>query len=215
MKGLIKQIYSDRNDENSSVYNYIAYFPPGYNGVMPFPLIYFIHGALERGHDLSKIEKHPIFTKMKNAHLSALVLAPQCNSGERWETSKLFSFYGDMMRFYAIDAKRVYLTGLSMGGFATWNFAGEHPGLFAAIAPICGGGLTHLAHQLKKMPVRTYHGTNDEIIPIAKSYEMNEAVKAAGGNPEFIEMKGYGHDCWTDVYLSDEFYQWLFSHRKP
>jgi predicted peptidase len=116
---------------------------------------------------------------------------------------------------YRVDKDRIYITGLSMGGFGTWDLAAHNAGRLAAIAPVCGGGDVSEAPKLAKLPIWVTHGDADQVVPIGASQEMVDAVKAAG-NPRvrFDIIVGGGHDTWTDFYAKDEFYTWLLSQRR-
>jgi predicted peptidase len=115
---------------------------------------------------------------------------------------------------YTIDPKRIYLTGLSMGGFGTWGFAPSHIDTFAALMPICGGGSKKDAPALAKLPIWAFHGGDDETVPAEKSREMVEAVKAAGGKVKYTEYPGVGHNSWDAAYGDPEAIEWLLKQRK-
>ncbi len=101
---------------------------------------------------------------------------------------------------YPVDPARVYLTGLSMGGFGSWNLASRHPDWFAALVPICGGGDPSHAAELAKIPTWAFHGADDKVVPPSLSQQMIEAIRAAGGKPQYTELPGVGHDSWTPAY---------------
>jgi predicted peptidase len=120
----------------------------------------------------------------------------------------------DIIRTYRVDRDRVYLTGLSMGGFGTWDLAAAHPEKFAAIAPICGGGNPQNAKKLARLPIWVFHGAKDPTVPIERSREMVEALKAAGANVKFTVYPEAQHDSWTETYNNPEFYQWLLEQKR-
>ena len=115
---------------------------------------------------------------------------------------------------YRIDPDRIYLTGLSMGGYGTWSLASHQPERFAAIAPICGGGDTAQAHKIADLPIWAFHGDADSVVALAKTQEMIDAVTEAGGTPKFTIYPGVGHDSWTATYNNPEFYEWLFAQQR-
>ena len=115
---------------------------------------------------------------------------------------------------YKTDKKRVYLTGLSMGGFGTWSFAAAHPKRWAAIAPICGGGSVKDAEKIKDIPCWCFHGDADTAVPVAGSRDMIEAIKKAGGNPKYTEYPGVGHNSWDKAYGTKELWTWLLEQKK-
>jgi predicted peptidase len=180
-----------------------------------YPLILFLHGSGERGEDLSLVAKHgPPKEIAAGRKLPFIVVSPQCPAGEWWSTEVLTALLDEVERKYRVDRKREYLTGLSMGGFGTWNLAAATPKRFAAIAPICGGGDPKQAHLLKDIPIWGTHGDADQAVPLATGLAMVDAVRAAGGNPRYDVIKGGGHDVWTDVYAGTALYDWFLTHKK-
>ena len=113
-----------------------------------------------------------------------------------------------------VDKKRVYLTGLSQGGFGTWSTAAEYPDKFAAIAPVCGGGKMEWAKKYGKLPIWNFHGDADRIVPPKLSRMMVEAIKKTGGNVTYTEYPGVGHNSWNKAYATPKLYEWFLSHRK-
>jgi len=120
-----------------------------------------------------------------------------------------------IQRRYRVDAARIYVTGLSMGGFATWELAARHPERYAAVIPVCGVGDPSRAHRLRDLPVWAFHGALDDVVPLSGSQDMIDAIKAAGGNPRFTIYPQAGHDSWTETYANDEIYSWLIQQRRP
>jgi predicted peptidase len=179
-----------------------------------WPLVLFLHGSGESGNDLAKVKTHgpPKLVETKGAFPFILV-SPQC-PGRGWNADVLNALLDQMVRKYRVDKDRVYLTGLSMGGYGTWSLAAAHPEKFAAIAPICGAGNVADAPKLAKLPVWVFHGAKDPTVPIKRSEEMVEALKAAGGTPKFTVYPEAGHDSWTATYDNPEFYQWLLEQRR-
>ena len=114
----------------------------------------------------------------------------------------------------AVDKHRIYLTGLSMGGFGTWDWACAYPGRFAAIAPVCGGGDVMFADELKYIPVWAFHGQDDPVVPVKRTTEMVEAVNKNGRNAKMTIYPGIGHDSWKKAYADDELYKWLLEHTR-
>jgi predicted peptidase len=120
----------------------------------------------------------------------------------------------EVMKEYKTDPKRVYLTGLSMGGFGTWSLAAAHPDKWAAIAPICGGGNPKEAEKIKDLPCWCFHGDADPTVKVEKSREMIDALKKAGASPKFTEFPGVGHNSWDKAYATAELYPWFLEHQK-
>ena len=115
---------------------------------------------------------------------------------------------------YRVDLSREYVTGLSMGGYGTWALACDQPGRFAAIAPVCGGGIPRIATRLKDVPVWVFHGAKDTIVPLSESQEMVDALRAVRGDVKFTVLPEAGHDSWTAAYEGQELYDWLLGHKK-
>jgi predicted peptidase len=115
----------------------------------------------------------------------------------------------------AVDRRRVYLTGISMGGYGTWHWAAAEPGLFAAVAPVCGGGDPARAAALKNTPVWAVHGDQDDAVPVERSRRMIEAIRTAGGTPRYSELAGVGHHSWKPAYdPAFGLLDWMFEQRK-
>lgn len=196
--------------------NYLLYLPPDYDAQDAWPLILFLHGRGERGNDLELVKKHGLPKKLASGEqLPFVLLAPQCPAGSFWteEFDALNALLDDAIAKLKVDARRVYLTGLSMGGSGTWHLATRYPQRFAAIAPICGTGNWLTAQErLLKMPIWVFHGDADSIVPISQSEKMVETLKAAGGNVRFTVYPGVDHDSWTVTYNNPELFDWFLSH---
>ena len=119
-----------------------------------------------------------------------------------------------MQKEYSIDPQRIYLTGLSMGGYGTWDLLARKPDLFAAGVPVCGGGDESTAGKIAKIPIRVFHGDKDNSVPVARSRTMVEALKKAGGHPKYTEYAGVGHNPWDKAYADPKLMNWLFKQKK-
>jgi len=115
---------------------------------------------------------------------------------------------------YRIDKARIYLTGVSMGGYGTWDLISRRPELFAAAIPVCGGGDPAQAEKLAKLPIGAFHGDADPLVPVERPRDMIAAIKKAGGEPTYTEYKGVGHDAWTPTYRDNKVLDWLFEQKK-
>jgi predicted peptidase len=179
-----------------------------------WPLVLFLHGAGESGKDLNKVKTHgpPKIVEAKGPFPFILV-SPQCPT-RGWNPDVLNALLDAVIKQYRVDKNRVYLTGLSMGGYGTWALATAHPEKFAAIAPICGGGDPADAKKLAKLPIWVFHGAKDPTVPIKRSEEMVEALNAAGAHPKFTVYPEAEHDSWTATYDNPEFYQWLLAQNR-
>jgi predicted peptidase len=179
-----------------------------------WPLVVFLHGAGESGSDLEKVKTHgpPKIVESKGPFPFILV-SPQC-PGRGWNVDVVNAFVDEITKKFRVDKDRVYLTGLSMGGYGTWALAAAHPEKFAAIAPICGGGNVADAPKLGTLPIWVFHGAKDPTVPVKRSEEMVEAIKAAGGDPKLTIYPEALHDSWTVTYDNPEFYQWLLAQKR-
>ena len=198
-------------------FRYLSYVPAGYRKDRSriWPLLLFLHGAGERGSDLELVKIHgPPKLIETGRKFPFVVISPQCPQDTRWEPPALEAFIDSIQRRYRIDSARIYVTGLSMGGFATWELAERHPERYAAVIPVCGGGDTSRADRLRDLPVWAFHGAKDDVVPLSASRNMIDAIRAAGGNPRFTVYPHAGHDSWTETYANDEIYAWLLQQRR-
>lgn len=182
-----------------------------------WPLILFLHGLGQRGDDLELIKKHGIPKIVEEQQdFPFIAVSPQCAATTFWpvETEALNVLLDEVIAKYAVDPDRVYLTGLSMGGYGAWVLATVNPERFAAVAPICGGGIPVMASQLKDVPVWAFHGAKDDVVPIAESEKMVAALEAVGGDVRFTVYPEADHDSWTETYNNPELYDWFLSHRR-
>jgi len=195
--------------------DYLLFLPSGYReSKQRWPLMLFLHGSGESGTNLAKVKVHgpPKIVESKPEFPFVLV-SPQSN-GRGWNPETLNALLDDIIRKYRVDKHRVYVTGLSMGGYGTWALAAAYPQKFAAIAPICGGGNPADAKKLATVPVWVFHGAKDPVVPVQRSREMVEAIKAAGGDVTYTEYPEAKHDCWTETYDNPELYRWLLAHKR-
>ena len=194
---------------------YLVHLPAGYTPDGPaWPLMIFLHGAGERGSDINLVKVHgPPKLADADPAFPFVVVSPQAATGTRWDAPALNALLDDVVANYAVDRDRIYVTGLSMGGFGTWDFATRYPNRVAAVAPICGGGAAWLACAMKEVPTWVFHGAKDQVVPLARSQEMVDALKACGANPKFTVYPEANHDSWTETYNNPALYEWLLSHR--
>lgn len=201
----------------NSKLDYLVYIPEGaaQASTKKWPLIFFLHGSGERGTNVWTVAVHgPPKVVKDRKDFEFIVVSPQCPPNRSWNIAALTGLLKDVMAKYPVDPDRVYLTGLSMGGFGSWSLAAVHPELFAAVAPICGGGNPKDVSKLKDLPIWVFHGGKDPTVPLKRSEEMVEAIKAAGGNVKFTVYPELGHDSWTETYNNPEFYKWLLEHKR-
>jgi predicted peptidase len=196
--------------------NYLLYLPKDYNGQQPMPLLLFLHGAGERGDNLELVQVHgPPKLIGQGKDFPFIVVSPQCKSDQWWEPIELVALLDEISGKYKVDQDRVYVTGLSMGGFGTWRLAAYAPQRFAAIAPICGGGETYWTKLFKRIPVWAFHGAKDVGVPVERSEKMIDALKKEGANPKLTIYPDAEHDSWTETYNNPELYEWLLQQKRP
>lgn len=201
-----------------------------------YPLVLFLHGAGERGDDNRRQVKYLpewLATAQNRQTYPCYLIAPQCREDHLWvETPRAFdrgaprqapgpqmqvviNILDEVIAEFSVDPARLYLTGLSMGGFGSWDLGTRLAERWAAVAPICGGGDELYADRLVGVPVWAWHGDADDVVPVARSRRMIEAIRAAGGEPKYSELAGVGHDSWTPAYTSaDGLLPWMFAQRK-
>lgn len=196
--------------------NYLLYLPPRYNRSpnKRWPLVLFLHGAGERGDSLELVKKHgPPKLIEAGQTFPFIVVSPQCPTGRWWNTEELNHLLSQIERDYRVDPERIYVTGLSMGGYGTWELALSAPHRFAALAPICGGGSPGRARWIAHLPIWVFHGAKDTTVPVRRSKEMVQALERAGGSPRLTIYPTAKHDSWTETYANPELYEWLLSHQ--
>ena len=210
--------------------------PPRIEPGKTYPVVLSLHGAGERGTDneqqLAYLPTWLAEPAMQERYPCYLV-APQCRPDHRWvevawddvastpqaaqmtdDLAAAVAALDEVLAMEAADPGRVYLTGLSMGGFGAWDLAARMPERFAALLPICGGGDEATAPRLARLPIWCFHGADDTVVLPGRSRSMIAAVKAAGGSPQYSELEGVGHDSWTPAYRDPAVLDWLFAQRK-
>ena len=209
--------------------------PLNYDATKKYPLVLFLHGAGERGDDNVSQLKYgaPLYIKPGvREKYECFVIAPQCPAGQKWadidwssdapkqpenaspSMALTLSVIELLKKEFSIDADRQYVTGLSMGGYGTWDLITRFPEKWAAAAPVCGGGDKEKAALAKAVPIWAFHGVEDPAVKLVRTVEMIGGIKAAGGNPLFSEYPYLGHDSWTTAYQEPEFLPWLFAQRR-
>lgn len=194
---------------------YLLWLPASYktDKKKQFPLLIFLHGSGERGDSLELVKRNgpPSFIDSRS-DFPFVTISPQCAAGTRWNIDDLQEMLQLILKHYHIDTNRIYLTGLSMGGFGTWSWATKYPKQFAAIAPVCGGGDIQFARELKHLPIWAFHGEADPVVPVNRTIEMVDAVNASGGSARMTIYPGVGHDSWINAYNDPQLYTWLLEH---
>jgi predicted peptidase len=222
-------------------YRYLVYAPPNRTPGRQWPVALFLHGAGERGDDNIAQTRLGISRAIRQQHadFSCVLVLPQCPRNRWWPEPEMqahaLKALDQTISEFDGDPARVYLTGMSMGGYGTWAIAAARPEKFAALAPVCGGinpppfaaalfalpkppaGLDLyrlVAERVGKTPVWAFHGELDPIVPVAESRKMVAAIRAAGGNVRYTEYRGVGHNSWEWAYREPDFFSWLLSQKR-
>lgn len=180
------------------------------------PLIIFLHGAGSRGDTTEKLVTNPFFVLTENQKdFPFVVIAPLCSENTWFDMfEKLQNLIIEAEKLSYVDKNRIYLMGASMGGYATWQLAMSMPEHFAAILPICGGGMYWNAARLAKLPVWAFHGAKDTVVFPEESQKMVNAVNKSGGNAKLTVYSECDHDSWSNTYSNPEVFSWLLEHKR-
>ncbi len=213
---------------------YRLYLPDSIGEQDSLPIVLFLHGAGERGSDNELQLLHGVKYFMNDDFLRQnrfIFIAPQCPTDARWvevdwslayhkmprismPLQAAFSLIDSLISVWPVDTNRIYVTGLSMGGFGTWDAISRRPEFFAAAMPVCGGGDESQACLLTGIPIKAFHGKLDHLVIPARTINMVNAVNLCGGKAESILFSNLGHLCWEKVYSDRENLLWLFQQRK-
>ncbi len=212
-----KQVEQSLKTEAAGEVPYLLYLPKKYaeEGGKKWPVMLFLHGRGESNGPLSIVKVWgPPRMAERGDDLPFIVVSPQCPSDSRWtapeQQAGVLELLDHIEKTYSTDQDRVYLTGLSMGGFGSWRLAADQPQRFAAVAPICGKGDPADGEKLKSGPIWAFHGTEDRSVPFSASVEMVEAIQKAGGTlVRFTSLEGVGHNSWSAAYATPELYSWF------
>ncbi len=215
-KQVAQQLTTKDDAGNETTIHYWLYLPAKHDGKTKLPLLLFLHGAGERGDDLEVVKKHgPPKLCTAQADWQFITISPQCPKEKRWEAAILNKLVDQVAGKTNADEKRLYVTGLSMGGSGTWALTAAQPNKFAAAVPMCGRGDPAAAKKIVSLPIWIFHGSKDTGSPVALSQTMFDAVKAAGGDKiKFTIDPDAGHDCWTKAYADPALYRWLLEQKK-
>lgn len=213
------------------------YIPKNYDCGVMYPVVIFLHGAGERGTDNElqlKVGIQKIFDNTDSPIYDSIVIAPQCPNDKQWvyapwangnystavvgesrEIEAVLDILDSIIELYNVDEDRVYVTGLSMGGFGTWDLLMRHGARFAAGIPVCGGGDPDYAKKLRRIPIRTFHGSDDGAVPVTGTRIMYASITKEGGeNISYTEFDGCGHNVWDKVYSDEDNITWLFEQSR-
>lgn len=199
---------------------YVVFVPEQYDAARQWPLIVFLHGSGECGlndHRSATVGLGAYVRARRLHDFPALVLIPQVT--QRWfrgpNEQWIWRMLGQVTREFNVDRQRVYLTGLSMGGFGTWEMAMRRPDVWAAIVPICGGSETpELIGNLRGLPIWAFHGAKDDRVPVENTRRLIEALRSDGQEPKYTEYPEGNHFCWDRAYATPGLFDWLFQQRR-
>jgi len=208
--------------------DYLLFLPKGYaaTGTNRWPLILFLHGSGERGTNVWKTTTHgPTKFIEKNPGFPFILVTPLCPNGHKWSDEVVLGILDQVVAKYAVNTNRIYLTGLSTGGFGTWSLATTYPERFAAVAPICGGEgsigvvLSMMdktkAPALKNLPVWAFHGAKDTVVPVEESERMVKLLKKVGVKEVKLTIYPEAtHNSWTQTYDNPDLYKWFLAHEQ-
>jgi len=238
MAYIVKDVFEKREFTNNGyTLRYRLYVPKNYDCGETYPMMVFLHGAGERGVDNELQLKHCLqnmFNDPTSPVYDCIIIVPQCPEDSKWVLSSwekvnysiadvpesvhletLCMVMDEIAGYYNVDEDRVYVTGISMGGFGTWDMLSRHGARFAAGMPVCGGGDPEYAKLLARIPIRTFHGSIDPAVPVEGTRKMFAAIKKAGGELiDYTEMDGWQHGIWDHVYSDRENIDWLFSQSR-
>jgi predicted esterase len=196
-------------------YHFLLHLPPNYQSQPRWPLILFLHGAGERGDDLTLVQHEGLCEYLQtHPEFPFIVISPQCPAHNSWSASMLTDLLDEAMAKYAVDPDRVYVTGLSMGGFGTWDLAAATPQRFAAAVPIAGGDDPGDAVRLRRLPLQVFHSSDDPIVPIREDQRIISALQAVGAEVTFTVYPSFSHDSWTRTYDNPDLWAWLLQQRR-
>jgi predicted peptidase len=211
-RGFLDRVFKDSDGKEAK---YVLFVPHDYKADKAYPVILFLHGSGESGSDGKKQAGQGLGNAIKKREKDFPFIAIFPQSQKRtWkadsdDSKRALEILELVQKEYKTDPKRIYLTGLSLGGYGTWALAAKYPDRWAAIVPICGGGDRADAGKIKNIPCWCFHGDADNAVKVDRSREMMEALKKAGGEPKYTEYPGVGHNSWDKAYATPELWEWL------
>jgi predicted peptidase len=215
--GFMDRVYKD---SEGAEHKYVVFVPHDYKADKQYPVILFLHGSGETKGGKKQPVDVGIGTAIKKQEKTFpfIVVIPQSEK-RSWDANSsdgkmALAMLDAVCKDFKTDKNRLYLTGLSMGGFGAWSMAAAYPDKWAAIVPICGGGDVKSAVKIKNLPCWCFHGDADKAVKVERSRDMIKALEAAGGKPKYTEYPDVGHNSWDKAYGTDELYEWLLKQKK-
>lgn len=215
-----KQVEQRLTLKDGATVDYLLYLPQATEPGVPQPLLLFLHGRGESEGGIQAVAKWgPPMMIARGDQLPWMVVSPQCPADDRWDSDMQQARLLELLEYvrgrFPVDPARIVVTGLSLGGGGTWRLAESHPELIAAAVPVCGWGSPKAGEQLRPVPIWAWHGTDDQIIPVARSQEMVDAIRAAGGEQvRLTTLEGIGHNSWSAAYESPDLWSWMASQSR-
>ncbi len=210
-----KQVEQSFATSDGGTVSYLLYLPTDYDPAQKSNLILFLHGRGESYGPLNLVAKWgPPQFAARGDELPYVLVSPQCPGDDSWakptQQQRLIELLDHVVQTHSIDEDSVCLTGLSMGGYGSWRLAADHPGRFASVVPVCGGGDPGDAEKLKALPIWVFHGDQDSAVPFQRSVDMVDAIRKVGGTKiRFTSLEHVGHNCWSATYATPELFQWI------
>jgi len=215
-RGFLDRVFTDSDGKEAK---YVLFVPHSYKADKAYPIILSLHGSGESGNDGKKQAGQGLGNAIKKREkdFPCIVVFPQSQK-RTWkadsdDSKRALQILEVVQKEFKTDPKRVYLTGLSMGGYGTWSLATKYPDKWAAMVPICGGGDPAEADKIKNIPCWCFHGDSDTAVKVDRSRDMMAALKKAGGDPKYTEYPAVGHNSWDKAYATPELWEWLLKQQ--
>lgn len=195
--------------------SYILDFPE--NTKEKVPLIVFLHGSGERGNNLELVKAHSPFTYKNLIKEKVAILAPQCPENTWWDTETVYQLILEIKEKYKIDPSRIYITGLSMGGWGTLKLAMEHPEMFAAVVAVCAPTdrvMIANIHQYKNLNIKLFHGGMDDVVLPENAFNFYQKLHPINPTSELTIFPNDNHNSWDSTYSNPQLYNWMLSKKK-
>jgi predicted peptidase len=206
--------FGDRNGKVIEI-KYLLYLPDDYSKQKRWPLLLFLHGSGQRGHEVLRVAMcGPPYAIAQGKLFPMIIVSPQCHEGESWQSEQLLALLEQLEKSFSIDCNRLYVAGYSMGGYGTWDLVSTAPDRFAAAVPVAGGGSIDQAERLVTLPIWAFHGAHDDVIPLDESQRMVEAVRDKGGHARLTVLDDQAHGICNLVFSRDDLYEWLLHQRR-